>query len=91
MKLQIDQQGPALSVRIEEAAGQARAVLDAVRRCRQSAWACQLGDCMSVASITERIDSDTVYLTLTPKPGFELDAVAIGQCLRLVLPAAAQA
>jgi hypothetical protein len=91
MKLHIERQGPALSVRIDEAPGQAQALLDAVRRCRQSAWACQLGDCLKVASIADRIDGDTVYLTLTPRPGVELDAVAIGQCLRLVLPAAAKA
>lgn len=90
MRLHIDRQGPALGVRIEEADGQAQGLLEAVRRCRQSAWACRLGDCMKVASITERVDGDTVCLTLTPRPGVELDAVAVGQCLRLVLPAAVQ-
>ena len=91
MKIHIDRQGPGLSVRIEGTAGRERTLIDAIRLCRQSAWACQLGDCMNVQSIEERVADGVVHLTLTARPGIELDAAAIEQCLRLMLPAAAKA
>jgi len=91
MKIHIDRQGPGLSVRIEGAAGREQTLVDAIRLCRRSAWACQLGDCMNVQSIEERVADGVVHLTLTARPGIELDAASIEQCLRLILPAAAKA
>jgi hypothetical protein len=88
MKIHIDKHGTGLYVRIEGAAGREQALLEAIRLCRQSAWACQLGDCMNVESIAESVAEGVVCLTLIARPGIELEPSAVEQCLRLALPAA---
>lgn len=85
MKLRIEKRGTGLEVRIEDIAGHERAVIEAIHRCRQSAWACPSGECMNVESMAERAADGCAFLTLTAKPGIQLSPSGIEQCLRYML------
>lgn len=87
MKFHIDQRESGLQVRIEDAAGNEEALVGAIRRCRQSAWACPSGECMNIADISERVEAGRVSLTLIPRPGAQLDPSGIEHCLRYMLAA----
>ena len=91
MKLRIEKRDTGLEVRIDGIAGQERAVIEAIQRCRQSAWACPSGECMNIASIAERVADGCAFLTLTARPGVELSPSGIEQCLRYMLPQAVKA
>ncbi len=86
MKLRIEKRDTGLEVRIDDIAGQERAVIDAIHRCRQSAWACTSGECVNIESITERVADGCAFLAITAKPGTEPDLSGIEQCLRYMLP-----
>ena len=90
MKFRIEKRDAGLEVRIDEVAEQEQALVEAIRRCRQSAWACPSGECMKIESIAERVADASVVLTLTARPGVELDPSGIEQCLRYMLPQAAK-
>jgi len=85
MKFHVDRQDGGLNVRIENLAGREQAVLEAVRECRKSAWACPSGECMNIGTMDSRAVEGTVFLTLTPRAGAELSATAIEECLRYML------
>ena len=86
MKLRIEKRATGLEVCIDVIAGQERAVIDVINRCRQSAWACTSGECMNIESIAERLADGCAFLTLTARPGVELDPSGIQQCLGYMLP-----
>ena len=88
MKFHIEKQDTGLSIRIEEVAGQEQALVEAIRECRKTAWACPSGECLNVETIGERVGQGCVYFTLTPRPGAVLDPAGIEQCLRYTLPQA---
>lgn len=90
MKYQIEKQGTDVSVRIDEVAGQEQVLLDAIRRCRTGAWACQSGECLNIGTMAERVEDGHVFLTLTPRPGAQIDPVGIDICLRYMLARRAQ-
>lgn len=85
MKYSIVEQDNGFSVRIDDVRGQERILLDKLRRCRQSAWACPSGECRNVASIDERADDGNIVLTLTPRPDTQLDRAGITECLQYML------
>ncbi len=87
MEIRIENRGAGLSVRIDGVAGRERAVIDAIRRCRQTAWACPSGECLNIESIAERAEGGSVVLTLAARPDAGLDAAGIEQCLRYMLNA----
>ncbi len=86
MRFDVQEREGGLSVRIDGVAGREKAVLDAIRSCRGSAWACPSGECMNIADITERVEQGSLILSLTPRPAARLDPRGIEQCLRYMLP-----
>ena len=85
MKYHIESNDAGLSIRINEVAGQEQALLEAIRQCRQSAWACPSGECMNIGTMEGRTGDGSVFLTLTARPGVQLSAVGIEQCLGYML------
>jgi hypothetical protein len=91
MKYWIVEQGNGFSVRIDDVRGQERVLLDKLRRCRQSAWACPSGECRNIASIDERADDGNIVITLAPRPDIRLDRAGITECLQYMLGQAVEA
>lgn len=85
MKYRIEKQDTGISIRIDDVAGQEQTVLETIRQCRQSAWACPSGECMNIGSMEERAGDGSVFLTLTPRPGAKVDPAGIEECLRYIL------
>ena len=85
MKCHIEKFDAGLSIRIDEVAAQEKKILEAIGRCRQSAWACPSGECMNIGTMEERTGDGSVFLTLTARPGVQLSAVGIEQCLVYML------
>jgi hypothetical protein len=85
MKYSIQMEGSGLSIRIDEASGQERALLEAMGRCRQSAWACPSGACMNIGTMEGHSADGSVFLSLTPRPGAQLDPTGIEECMRYML------
>ena len=88
MNLRIERRATGLEVHFDDMSGQERALIDLIRRCRQSAWACASGECMNIESITENLKDGRAFLTLTARSGKELNPSGIEQCLRYMLPQA---
>jgi hypothetical protein len=85
MKYQVEKQGTNLRIHIDEVAGQERVLLEAIRRCREGAWACQSGECLNIGAMEERVEDGSVFLTLIPRPGVQIDPAGIEICLRYTL------
>jgi hypothetical protein len=85
MKIRVAKQDNGLSVQIDDVSGQEPAVLQQIRQCRQSAWACPSGECLNIGSIEERVEDGQIFLTLTPRPGVQLSSSGIEQCLSYML------
>lgn len=86
MKLSIEACDGGCVVRIDGVQGQEEALLGAIKLCRQSAWACQSGECLNVESISEKVDERGLCLTLTPREGAKVSPSGIASCLRYMLP-----
>ncbi len=91
MKFHLEKRGAGLSVRIDDVAGLEQVIVEAIGRCRQSAWACPSGECVNIASLQQQAGQGSVTLLLAARPGAELDAAGIEQCLRYMLPHAVRA
>lgn len=85
MKFHIEKHDTGLLIRIDDVMGQEQTILERIRRCRQSAWACPSAECQNIGSIEQRAGDGSVFLTLTPRPGAQLDSSGIEQCLRYML------
>ena len=85
MDLRIETVEGGLRVTIAGVAGREPAVLEKLRVCRQSAWACPSGECLNIATMEQRAEDGRVLLALGPRPGEQLRAAAIEQCLRYML------
>lgn len=85
MGFQIESTGPGLTVRIDDVAGREQSVLERIRDCRSSAWACPSGECMKIAEMQEHSGEGCVVLTLTPGSTEPLSRAGIEQCLRYML------
>jgi len=85
MKYRVEKRGEQVSIEIEGVAGREQALIDEIRRCRQSAWACQSGECMNIGTMEERAQDGNVRLTLVPRPGAQINPDGIAVCLRYLL------
>lgn len=85
MKFQIEKAAADLKICIDDVAGQELALIERIRQCRQSAWACPSGECMKIGTMEGQAAEGKIYLTLTSRPGEELSATGIEQCLRYML------
>ncbi|KPK05251.1 MAG: hypothetical protein AMJ64_12025 [Betaproteobacteria bacterium SG8_39] len=85
MKVHVEKQGEQVSIQIEGVAGREQAVIDGIRRCRQSAWACQSGECVNIGSMQEHVEDGSVRLTLVPGPDAQINPAGIEICLRYLL------
>lgn len=85
MKCTIQMQDTRLHIRIDEVPGQERGLLEAMRQCRPSAWACPSGACMNIGTMEGHSADGSVFLSLTPRPGAQLDPTGIEECMRYML------
>jgi hypothetical protein len=85
MKCRISNEHNGLCVQIDDVSGQESTVLEQIRQCRPSAWACPSGACLNIGSIEERVEDGRIFLTLTPRPGAQLDPSGIEECLGYML------
>lgn len=86
MKYHIEKQEKEVVIRFEQLDGQAQAVIDAIGRCRQSAWACPSGECMKIAMMETSADGDGLAVRLKPRSDSELSVASLGECLKYQLP-----
>ena len=87
MRVHVEKHGEQVSIEINGVAGREQAVIDGIRRCRQSAWACQSGECMNIGTMQERAQDGSVRLTLVPRPDAQINPAGIEICLRYLLAA----
>ena len=85
MSFHIEKSESGLSVRIDGVGGREQAVLERIRECRKSAWACPSAECTRIGTMQERCADGCVFLTLTPRTSEPLSAPGIEQCLRYML------
>ena len=85
MKLQIERVATGLNVCIDGMAGHERTLVERIRRCRQTAWACPSGECSKIGTMEDRVGEGRLFLTLTPRPGEQLSAAAMEECLGYML------
>ena len=85
MSVHIEKTATGLNVRIDDVAGRERLVLEKIRGCRASAWACPSGECLKIGTMEERCADGVVSLALTARAGEELSADGIDECLRYLL------
>lgn len=86
MKYHIEQQDAEVVIHFEQLGGKAREVIEAVSRCRQSAWACPSGECLKIAQMETCADGDTLAVRLKPRANAELSLSSLGECLEYQLP-----
>jgi len=86
MKYHIEQRGDEVVISFDQLDGQAQATIEAIGRCRQSAWACSSGECMKIAGMETCAEGDAVALRLKPHPDAPLSVVSLGECLKYHLP-----
>lgn len=85
MKCSMQMEGSGLSIRIDEVSGQEQALLEAMRQCRQSAWACPSGACVNIGTMEGYSADGSVFLSLSPRLEAQLDPVGIEECMRYML------
>ena len=85
MKCSVQREGTGLRIRIDEVPGQEWALLEALRQCRQSAWACPSGACMNIGTMEGHSADGSVFLSLAPRPEAQLDPTGIEECMRYML------
>lgn len=91
MRCNVEKRGNNVSIQIDGVSGHEEALLEGIRRCRQGAWACQSGECLNIGTMEERIEEGSVFLTLVPRPGAQIDRAGIETCLRYLLASQASA
>jgi len=85
MKLRIERAATGLNVYVDEMAGLEATFVDKVRRCHETAWLCPSGECQKIGSMENRVGPGSLFLGLTPKPGEELSAARIKECMGYML------
>jgi hypothetical protein len=50
-----------------------------------NAWACPSGESRNVGAIDEHVEGGSIFLTLTARPGTQLDRSGIEECLAYML------
>ena len=91
MKYHIEKQGDEVVISFDQQDEQAQAMIEAIGRCRQSAWACPSGECMKIADMETRAAGGTLAVRLKPRADLALSVVSIGECLKYQLPKEIQA
>ena len=89
MKYHMQESETGLSIRIEGVApGKEQALVESLRECRKSAWACQSGECQNIGAMDVKSADGVVSVMFTQAAGEKLNARAIEQCLCFTLPGA---
>ena len=91
MKYHIEQQGNEVVISFDALDSQAQVMIEAIGRCRQSAWACPSGECMKIADMETCAAGDTLAVRLKPRPDAALSVVSLGECLKYQMPKEVQA
>ena len=86
MKYHIEKQGDEVVISFDQQDEQAQVMIEAIGRCRQSAWACSSGECMKIADMETRAEGGTLAVRLKPRADLALSVVSIGECLKYQLP-----
>lgn len=86
MRYQIEKQGEEIVIRFDEVGGSAQAVMDAIGRCRLSAWSCASGECMKIDQMASCAEQGQLALRLKPRADLALDVASLGECLKYQLP-----
>ena len=89
MKYHMEESDTGLRIFIEGIpAGQEQVLVETLRECRKSAWACQSGECQNIGAMDVTSADGVVSVTFSQAAGEKLNARAIEQCLRFTLPKA---
>ncbi|MDK9705322.1 MAG: hypothetical protein OEL20_19530 [Sulfuritalea sp.] len=86
MKYKIEKRDNEVVIRFEQLGDRAQAVIGAMSRCRQSAWACPSGECMKIATMEASGDGEGLAVRLKPRSDSELSVASLGECLKIQLP-----
>ena len=85
MIYQVEKRGANINVRIDDVAGQEQALIETIRLCRKSAWACPSGECQNIGTIEERAEGGSVFLTFVPRSGVRIDPSGLEICVRYII------
>jgi hypothetical protein len=85
MKLRIEKVPTGLTITIDDMAGHERTLVERIRRCRETAWACPSGECEKIWKLEDRVEEGRLFLSLTPKPGEELSPARMEKCMGYML------
>lgn len=85
MKLQIEKVPTGLNIRIDDMAGHEQTLIERIRHCRQTAWACPSGECAKIGTMEDHVGEGRILLKMTPRPGEQLSAARIEECLGYML------
>lgn len=91
MKYHIEQQGNEVVISFDQRNEQAQVMIEAIGRCRQSAWACPSGECTKIAGMETCAEGGALAVRLKPHPDATLSVVSLGECLKYQLPKEIQA
>ena len=86
MKYHLAKQGNEVVISFEQLEGQAQDVIDAIGRCRASAWACPSAECTKIGDMEACAQGDVLALRLKPRDQADLSVVSLGECLKYHLP-----
>jgi hypothetical protein len=86
MKYHIEQQGNEVVISFDALDSQAQVMIEAIGRCRQSAWACSAGECMKIADMETCAVGGTMAVRLKPRSDATLSMVSLGECLKYQMP-----
>lgn len=86
MKYHLTKQGDEVVISFEDIDGNAQAVIDAMGRCRASAWACPSAECTKIGIMETCADGNGLAVRLKPREQSVLSVVSLGECLKYHLP-----
>lgn len=86
MKYHIEQQGNEVVISFDALDSQAQGMIEAIGRCRQSAWACPSGECMKISDMETCAVGGALAVRLKPRADAALRVASIGECLKYQLP-----
>ena len=86
MKYHLTKHGDEIVISFEDLDGQAQAVIDAIARCRASAWACPSAECTKIGTMETCAEGDVLAVRLKPREQSVLSVANLGECLKYQLP-----
>ena len=82
-RYRIDEEAPAaVSIELEEVAGQQQELLEAFRECQEGRCTCPTEEYRKVESMDVSADQDRIAIRLESKPGERLNSREIDACLQ---------